>query len=132
MINLKSRVGLAVGTLATIAILTPTAAYADPPTPYAQAAAHVAANGSLIYGKNVVSTSSPSTGLYCVQVNGDITLDDKTILQATPQWGSRSISASPLPSSNCGSRADTITVWQKWALSHDSNPAAGDFYLSIH
>ncbi|SEH02949.1 hypothetical protein SAMN05444920_13161 [Nonomuraea solani] len=63
----------------------------------------------------------PDPGIYCVDIDRSVNLNDEPIIQA----------ASPTPHSDCGNRADTVTVWVKWALVHGHELSPGNFYLSI-
>ncbi|MEV0263879.1 hypothetical protein AB0I49_21410 [Streptomyces sp. NPDC050617] len=71
---MRKRLSATVAVLAAalLAAGSGSAVAADPPkadAPYAQAAASVAANGSLLLAKNVDEVTNPSAGRYCVHIS---------------------------------------------------------------
>ncbi|WP_055480499.1 hypothetical protein [Sphaerimonospora mesophila] len=125
---MTSRARLAAGVLAATAILTPTTAYAAAPSPYAQAAAAVQADGTLAYGKNIVSVSRWGVGRYCVRVGADIDLA-REVVQVTPWKDYNKTYGVWTPHSHCKNQVNTLLV----AIneSDTKQPADAGFYLTI-
>ncbi|MFI6803205.1 hypothetical protein [Streptosporangium canum] len=128
MISTKACTRIAAGALTAAAILAPAAAQASAPSPYAQAAAAVQADGTLAYGKNIVSVSRVGTGRYCVRVGSDIDLS-KEVVQVTP-WKEFNRSYGVwTPHGHCGSQVNTILV--AFNASDTKAKADAPFFLSI-
>ncbi|MGW6535467.1 hypothetical protein ACWGBV_01630 [Streptomyces sp. NPDC055051] len=120
-----------VGAVAVAVALAPPAQAAPEPSfaPHTQAAAKVAANGTLLKQKNVVSSSKFQTGGYCVKVGPDsIDLAD-SIVHVTGGPAGGSVHAYETPTSQCGNATDTILVYVR-----NLNGAAIDdgFTLTVH
>ncbi|GII62193.1 hypothetical protein Skr01_22780 [Sphaerisporangium krabiense] len=130
MISTKVPIRIAAGALAAAAVLAPAAAQAAGPSPYAQAAAAVKGNGTLAYGKNIVSVSRITAGRYCVQVGKDIDLS-KEVVQIT-LWNDfgKTVGAFMPPQSACKNEPSTILV-----PTNSVNPPSANvdtaFFLSI-
>lgn len=79
--------------LTTMALVTASAASADAVTnaigggyaPYAQAAAAVKADGTVVRSKGVTAVTKISTGQYCIQLDPGIDAT-KTVPTATAEW----------------------------------------------
>jgi hypothetical protein len=102
-----------------------TVAHADTFAPYARAAAYV--SGTLKHGKNIVSVSNPSTGVYCVKVSNKIDLSN-AVASATGVYDRRMVTVLLLPSSDCGNAANTARVL---VFDGNGNKTNGTFMLFI-
>lgn len=94
-------------------------ALADTPAraPYAQAAAHVDAEGNLVRSKNIAEVTRPGTGITCVRVA--VSSPPIDVQRAIPvasllnegdaRWGGQLL-VTARPTSWCDEQPDTITV----------------------
>ncbi|NUP03378.1 MAG: hypothetical protein HOW59_36195 [Nonomuraea sp.] len=73
---------IAASALAAAVVLTPAAALAD--TPYAQASATVASNGTLAAGKNVSDVRRVERGTYCLVIDENVDLRGDVAIHVTP------------------------------------------------
>ncbi|MER5321680.1 hypothetical protein [Streptosporangium roseum] len=129
MITTKACARIAVGALAAMAILAPATAQAAEPWPHAQAAAAVQPDGTLSYGKNIVSVSRPIGGVYCVTVGKDIDLS-KAAVQVT-SWGDigKTSGVWTTPHARCNNATDAIMVLFRTAATQAN--ADSQFFLTI-
>ncbi|MFD5422633.1 hypothetical protein ACFWJT_32040 [Streptomyces sp. NPDC127069] len=107
----RSRVvALVVAGAASVSVLSGVAVAADLNAPYARAAAKVAADGTLLEGKNVASVTRAGAGTYCVKVS-DAAIDlASAAVVATLNNNRGEITAIGAPHGYCGNATDTITV----------------------
>jgi hypothetical protein len=106
----KASAKIAAGAAFTMAaLMLPAAAAHAAPAPYALAAAAVASNGTLIDGKNIVSTRRKELGAYCVRVSDEVDLS-KAYIQVTANTFNTMVAAYRPPTPLCGNAADTILV----------------------
>ncbi|MEU0991715.1 hypothetical protein [Streptomyces sp. NPDC005953] len=111
--SLRRRISLAVavGAVASLPLTATSAAAADLDAPNARAAAKVSAAGTLLSGKNVVSSQRVAKGRYCVKVNSTVSLRNAVVL-ATPNSGRQTtIDVRRAPTGTCGFDARSITVY---------------------
>ncbi|MFE9045912.1 hypothetical protein ACFY9F_33245 [Streptomyces sp. NPDC012421] len=102
-----------VGAVAVTVVLAAPAHAAPEPSfaPHTQAAAKVAANGTLLKQKNVVSSSKFQTGGYCVKVGPDVVDLADSIVTASGGPAGGSVHAYETPTAACGNATDTILVY---------------------
>lgn len=129
MISTKVCSRIAVGALAAGVVLAPTVAQAAAPSPYAEAAAAVNTNGTLAYGKDIVSVTRPSLGRYCITTGSDIDLSTAAVQVTLRGTLNRTYAAWTTPRPECDNRADTVTV----AINTSNTVTAvdGAFFLTI-
>ncbi|MFD8980221.1 hypothetical protein [Streptomyces sp. NPDC059564] len=117
------------GGLALVAASATTAG-ADAYAPYAQAAAHVTANGTLLEAKSIDAVTRPSTGIYCLHVSDPEINFSESIFTATLGTGANRGSSVQiaLGRTECGGDPRTIPV-----VTGDRNGsfAGQEFYLTI-
>ncbi|MFE0699675.1 hypothetical protein [Streptomyces sp. NPDC058872] len=120
-----------VGALAVpLALAAPAHAIPDPVfAPYTQAAAKVAADGTLLKQKNVLASSKFQTGGYCVKVGPDAVDLSGSIVQVSGGPAGGSVHAYETPTAACGNTTDTILVYVR-----NLNGAAIDslFTVTVH
>ncbi|OII61882.1 hypothetical protein BJP40_30015 [Streptomyces sp. CC53] len=115
---------------AAVALAAPAHAAPEPSfAPHTQAAAKVAADGTLLKQKNVVSSSKFQTGGYCVKVGPDAVDLADSIVQVSGGPAGGSTHAYETPTAACGNAADTILVYVR-----NLNGAAIDagFTVTVH
>ncbi|MFF2026929.1 hypothetical protein ACFVW2_34730 [Streptomyces sp. NPDC058171] len=111
--SLRRRMSLAVavGAVALLPLTATSAAAADLDAPNARAAAKVSADGTLVSGKNVVSSQRVAKGRYCVKVNSSVPLRNAVVL-ATPNSGRQTtLDVRRAPTGTCGFDTSSITVY---------------------
>ncbi|MFQ6854876.1 hypothetical protein AAIB46_28855 [Streptomyces sp. 35M1] len=114
----------------TIILAAPAHAAPDPSfAPHTQAAAKVAADGTLLKQKNVLTSRNVQTGGYCVQVGPDAVDLADSIVHASGGPAGGSVHAYETPTTQCGNATDTILV-----LVRNVNGAAIDsgFTVTVH
>ncbi|MER7397543.1 hypothetical protein ABT381_18765 [Streptomyces sp. NPDC000151] len=120
----KRSAALTAAALISLPALAGTAAAAPPEmyAPHAQAAAQVAANGTLLAAKNVSSSWLVGKAGYCVVVSDpDVTLNDAVVVGTTNDGqGTYSIDVRREPTSTCGNRKNAITVFTAYGTT--ANP----------
>ncbi|MFI7612540.1 hypothetical protein ACIBP6_15070 [Nonomuraea terrae] len=121
---------LAAGALAGAAVLTFTApAGAD--TPYAQASALVAPDGSLENGTNIIRAWRVGAGDYCVAVDPSVNLEETQAVHATPAGHNHAVRVLSVHvgAPMCGDwRVDVIGVHSRDVRDRGRDTA---FYLTV-
>ncbi|GAA4911175.1 hypothetical protein LX16_2607 [Stackebrandtia albiflava] len=134
MPSFAKRVSAAVATavIGSIAVAGTATADADPVleiyAPYAQAAAEVAADGTVRNAKNVTVTK-PGTGKYCLKldvVKPVTELVPTAVLRNNAPWDSE-IYVDTHPTSTCGNDAETVLVTTGTGSAYKDR----DFYFSV-
>ncbi|MDI3408844.1 hypothetical protein [Streptomyces cavernicola] len=127
--TLARSAALGVGSIALVAT-SATAASADAYAPYAQAAAHVSSNGTLLKSKNIDNVTWSGGGVYCVHVSDPrIDLSESVFTATLGRFASRGGTVQvSMGRSECGNDPRTIPV-----ISGDTNGnfAPNEFYLTI-
>ncbi|GGZ35509.1 hypothetical protein GCM10010387_31970 [Streptomyces inusitatus] len=102
---------IAIGAVVSLPLTVTSATAADLDAPNARAAAKVSAAGTLVSGKNVVSSQRVAKGRYCVRVNSTVSLRNAVVL-ATPNSGRQTtLDVRRAPTGTCGFDASSITVY---------------------
>ncbi|MGP3637541.1 hypothetical protein ACTU45_30085 [Streptomyces sp. 24-1644] len=100
--------------LASAAVLmgclaAPAVAAPEPITsPYAQAAADVQGDGTLLRAKNIDAVRRIDVGRYCVKVNNTVDVSKSIVQVELPSHLTRTYTTSPTP--ECGNAANTVYV----------------------
>lgn len=81
----------------------------DSDAPYARAAARIAANGTIIHSKNVVTVSRPYIGRYCIRVADNINLNN-AVAYATSESSYGVAKVTTSPTTDCSNAPNTLTV----------------------
>ncbi|GAA2245354.1 hypothetical protein GCM10010232_35480 [Streptomyces amakusaensis] len=107
----RTSLAIAVGAAISLPLTVTSATAADLDAPNARAAAKVSAAGTLVSGKNVVSSQRVAKGRYCVRVNSTVSLRNAVVL-ATPNSGRQTtLDVRRAPTGTCGFDASSITVY---------------------
>lgn len=116
-LNKLSRRALTVGSAVFLAtgVLGGTAAHAGADgvhAPYAQAAAVVNADGTVVRSQGVAEVTKPGVGTYCVRLDGEKdvnTLVPTATLSGRAEWGAQ-VYVETTPVANCGNASDVVGV----------------------
>lgn len=112
MLSTASRAALLLGTAAVAVVTATGVAYAAPDTmdaPYAQAAARINANGSILASKGIDTVTRPQAGTYCVTFTKNLDLPHSAP-QATVVGDYGTVTLRMDANSLCNNQENTLTV----------------------
>ncbi|MGW7029085.1 hypothetical protein ACWGFX_18090 [Streptomyces xanthophaeus] len=99
--------------LISVPVLAGAASAVDMDAPYARAAAKVAANGTLVVGKNIESVRRAQAGIYCVKIAAAAKVANlrEAAILATSNGDTVLLRTVGNPIALCGNAADTVAVY---------------------
>ncbi|KAB2587684.1 hypothetical protein [Streptomyces arboris] len=99
--------------LISVPVLASTASALEMDAPYARAAAKVAANGTLVAGKNIESVRRAQAGQYCVKIADQAKIDNlnEAAVLVTNNASVTNVWTIDKPTQTCGMADGTISVY---------------------